>query len=63
MPPSRMTFSAVPSANRASIREWIEEVVAPEARDWLLELASRSPVWLDSRHSVQWVWNNHGVEV
>jgi len=62
MPPSRMSFAAVPSENRASIREWIEVMVAPEARVWLDALATRSPVWLDGKHSVTWSWNSHGVE-
>jgi hypothetical protein len=47
---------AVPSANRAAIRQWINQTVAPQATRWLLALESRSPVWQDTRHWKTWNW-------
>jgi hypothetical protein len=51
-----LTVWAVPSGNRAAIRQWINQAVAPEATRWLLALESRSPTCRDTRHSKTWNW-------
>ena len=56
MPQPGLTVWAVPSANRAAIRQWINQTVAPQATRWLLALESRSPVWRDTRHWKTWNW-------
>lgn len=56
MPASILTVGAVPSEFRAEIRQWIDEVVGPESRDWMQALDSKSPTWLDSVNKVNWTW-------
>src|SRR5580692_10416684 len=56
MPQPVLIVWAVPSGNRAAIRQWINQTVAPEATRWLLALESRSPAWLDVRQSKAWNW-------
>lgn len=56
MPPAILTVSAVPSANRVAIRNWIANEVEPESRAWMESLASRSATWLDAQHNVCWLW-------
>ena len=56
MPQPILTVWAVPSANRAAIRQWIQQAVAPQATRWLLALESRSPTWRDTRQSKTWTW-------
>lgn len=56
MPEAGLTISAVPSTDRAAIRLWIMDVVAPEARSWLTALETRSPTWLDQWHMESWCW-------
>lgn len=56
MPASILTIGAVPSEFRAEIRQWIDEVVGPEAMAWMKELESRTPTRLDRGHNVSWTW-------
>jgi hypothetical protein len=56
MPASILTVGAVPSEFRAEIRQWVDEVVGPEASAWMKALESKSPTWLDSGHRVNWKW-------
>jgi len=57
MPQPLLTVWAVPSQNRAAIRQWTQQTVAPEASGWLLALESRSPTWRDTPHSKAWNWD------
>ena len=56
LPQPVLTVWAVPSGQRSVIRGWIDQVVRPEAREWLSGLGTRSPVWRDAQQSVWWRW-------
>jgi hypothetical protein len=47
---------AVESDLRASIHDWLIELVLPEARKWLDELPRRPETWRDQAHTIAWKW-------
>ncbi len=56
MPQPVLTVFSVPSDKRASVRAWVEAVVAPQAHAWLGALETQYPTWLDARHQKTWTW-------
>lgn len=61
LPQPVLTLWAVPSAERAAVRRWMQDTVAPQAADWLRALDTRSPVWRDTRHSVTWSYTQDDI--
>jgi hypothetical protein len=51
-----ITIRSVPSVHQAEVRNWIDQVVAPELRAWLEALPTRSSAWFEHAHVVSWKW-------
>lgn len=60
-PDSRMeqpvlTLWAVPSTERAHVRDWLRGEVAAAVAHWVSDAARQGPVYLDTRPSATWYW-------
>jgi hypothetical protein len=51
-----LTVRAVRTCRRDEVRTWIDEVVAPQAREWLESLPDRNNSWRERAHTMRWKW-------
>lgn len=49
-----LTVFAVPSDERAAVRDWVDSTAGREVSAWLEAIEAQSPVWLDAKHHRVW---------
>jgi hypothetical protein len=60
MPQPVLTVWAVPSADRAAIRQWIGTTAMASIRAWLQAAEAAPQTWEDAEHMATWHWPGAG---
>jgi hypothetical protein len=61
MPQPVLTVWAVPSADRAAIRRWIDATAMDSLRAWLRAAETAPQTWRDATHDTTWDWPDKEV--
>lgn len=60
IPQPVLTVWAVPSADRAAIRQWLGTTALASMRAWLQAAGAAPPTWRDAEHMATWHWPGAG---